>query len=90
MRTARPAPAAAIHALRSAALLSHDLHDLTLRRGHCRRANRPGSAIARRLQLLGKLLAKLEAEIALDTSLPIPLGSGLDRRLNAVEALLSP
>ena len=34
--------------------------------------------------------AQWKAEIALDTSLPIPLGSGLDRRLDPVEALLSP
>jgi radical SAM enzyme (TIGR01210 family) len=30
------------------------------------------------------------AEIGLDTSLPMPLGSGLDRRISAVEALMSP
>ena len=29
-------------------------------------------------------------EIKTDTTLPIPLGSGLDRRLNPIEALLSP
>ena len=34
--------------------------------------------------------AQWKAEIDLDTSLPIPLGSGLDRRLDAVEVLLSP
>ena len=34
--------------------------------------------------------SRWEAEITLDSSLPIPLGSGLDRRLSAVEALLSP
>ena len=30
------------------------------------------------------------AEIGLDTSLPMPMGSGLDRRISAVEALMSP
>jgi hypothetical protein len=29
-------------------------------------------------------------EVALDASLPMPLGSGVDRRLDPIEALMSP
>ena len=69
-------------------------------RDSCGSCDKEVAAAIERYSVSGSLLefeglsceceAQWKAEIALDTSLPIPLGSGLDRRLDPIEALLSP
>ena len=85
----------------STRLIVHPTAAGSIRGAHnCGRCDKEVAAAIERYSVSGSLLEfeglscecenRWAAEIALDTSLPIPLGSGLDRRLNAVEALLSP
>ena len=82
-------------------LIVHPTAAGSVRGAHnCGRCDKEVAAAIERYSVSGSLLefeglsceceAQWKAEISLDTSLPIPLGSGLDRRLDPVEALLSP
>ena len=85
----------------STRLIVHPTAAGSIRGAHnCGRCDKEVAAAIERYSVSGSLLefeglaceceSRWAAEISLDTSLPIPLGSGLDRRLDAVEALLSP
>jgi hypothetical protein len=82
-------------------LIVHPTAAGSIRGAHnCGRCDKEVAAAIERYSVSGSLLefeglscdceVQWTTEIILDTSLPMPLGSGLDRRLDSVEALLSP
>ena len=82
-------------------LIVHPTAAGSIRGAHnCGRCDKEVAAAIERYSVSGSLLefeglscdceSQWATEIALDQSLPIPLGTGLDRRLDSVEALLSP
>ena len=82
-------------------LIVHPTAAGSVRGAHnCGRCDKEVAAAIERYSVSGSLLefeglsceceSQWKAEIELDTSLPIPLGSGIDRRLDPIEALLSP
>ena len=82
-------------------LIVHPTAAGSIRGAHnCGQCDKEVAAAIERYSVSGSLLefdglsceceTQWATEIALDTSLPMPLGCGLDRRLDSIEALLSP
>jgi hypothetical protein len=85
----------------STRLIVHPTAAGSVRGAHnCGECDKEVAAAIERYSVSGSLLefeglscvceSQWDTEITLDTSLPMPLGSGHDRRLDPIEALLSP